>query len=220
VLLNLDAGEHANESDELWRLFDILAIACGGHAGDAASMSRVLAACAKHAIRAGAHPSYPDREGFGRRPITIGRVALAASIEAQCAALREAGRAHGIAVEYVKPHGALYHDVARDPALADAVLCGAVDALGAPTVIGPPRGALRDATIVRGLRYLREGFADRNTHADGSLIPRGEPGALITDPAAAVARAQALVDVDTICVHADTPNALAIARAVREATRD
>jgi UPF0271 protein len=216
VLLNLDAGERDDESEELYRLFDILAIACGGHAGDAASMRRVLAACTRHGIQAGAHPSYPDREHFGRRTIAIAPAELAASIEAQCAALRDLARD----IDYVKPHGALYHDATRDRALADAVLAGATAALGTPAVIGPPRGALHDAAVARGLRYLREGFADRTTRPDGTLVPRGEPDALITDPAAAARRARSLAGVDTICVHADTPNALAIARAVREALRD
>jgi len=131
----------------------------------------------------------------------------------QCLRLAAIARDHGLRVEWVKPHGALYHDAAADDVLADAVLAGARAALGDIIVIGPPRGAL-----ARAPRYLREGFADRRTRPDGTLVPRTEPGALIEDPAAAAARARMLVrEVDTICVHADTPNALAIAGAVREA---
>jgi len=214
MITNLDAGERDDETEELWRLFDLLNIACGGHAGDDASMARVARCAAEPRPRIGAHPSYPDREHFGRRSLAIAPADLEASVRAQCARLGALAR-----VGHVKPHGALYHDAARDPALAQAVLAGAVAALGDVTVIGPPHGALLDAARARGLPYLREGFADRRYLADGRLAPRSEPDALILDPAAAAAQALRLADVDTICVHGDTPGALAIARAVCEAVR-
>ncbi len=223
MLFELDAGEHDDEPEELWRAVDALNVACGGHAGDAASMARVIAFCARTGVRVGAHPSYPDRDGFGRRTLVMTPDALATSVEAQCAALAAIARDAGVRVEHVKPHGALYHDAARDPALAGAVVGGAALALGdAIAVIGPPAGALARAAAARGLRYLREGFADRGTRPDGSLIPRGEPGALIEDPAVAAARALSLATgatIDAMCVHADTPGALAIVHAVREALR-
>jgi UPF0271 protein len=244
VILQLDAGELPDESEVLWSLFDVLAIACGGHAGDASSMARVVASCAGHLLpepgsppgpaspqkppiprfhpsrsRVGAHPSYPDRANFGRLSLDLSPAALAASIAEQCAALAAIARAHELAVDWVKPHGALYHDAAAHEPIARALLDGACSALGDHfTVIGPPRGALRDAAESRGLGYAREGFADRGRRPDGSLIPRGEPGALITDRVAAAAQARALLrsgEVDAICVHADTPGALAIARAIR-----
>lgn len=214
--LNLDAGELASETEALWALFDLLSCACGGHAGDAASMARVAAFCAAHETRLGAHPSYPDRASFGRQTMAIAPARLADEITAQIEALA----AHGPVVA-VKPHGALYHDAARDEAIADAVVHGAIVALGTDvTVIGPPRGALAEAAAASGLAYAREGFADRRMRADGSLVPRGEPNALIEDPREAAAQARALAgEVETICVHGDTPNALAIARAVRAALR-
>ncbi len=222
-LLNLDAGERDDEPPELWGWFDLLSIACGGHAGDAASMARVVEFCvANPGPRIGAHPSYPDREGFGRRTLAIDLAALEASIAEQCLALDTIARAHGMTVEAIKPHGALYHDAARSPELARAVVRGAMLALGSSIgeigMIGPPAGALRDAAAAAGLRYAREGFADRRMQPDGTLVPRSQPDALIADPVEAAAQAVALaMQVDTICVHADTPNALAIARAVREA---
>jgi UPF0271 protein len=216
MLLELDAGERDDESEELWAFFDVLNVACGGHAGDEASMTRIAAFCASRARpRVGAHPSYPDREGFGRRTIAIGVDALAQTIEQQCSALATiAGD-----VLWMKPHGALYHDAAVQPQLASAVIRGATRALGKGfTVIGPPAGALHDAAAAAGLPYLREGFADRRMRADGSLVPRSEPDALITEPVRAAAQARVLADaVDAMCVHGDTPGALAIARAVREA---
>ena len=221
ALLNLDAGEHDDEPPELWALFDVINVACGGHAGDARSMSRVASFCAGAQIQVGAHPSYPDREGFGRRTLPMEPAALSATVRDQCAALAEVAREHGLAVGWLKPHGALYHDAAARPAVARAVLEGAVAALGdAIAVIGPPAGWFRTEASALGLRYAREGFADRARRPDGSLVPRSQAGALITDPAAAAVQARALArDVDTICVHADTPGALAIARAVREAVR-
>jgi UPF0271 protein len=218
VLLNLDAGEHDDEVEELWQLFDVLAIACGGHAGDVRSMTRVVGFCARTRRAIGAHPSYPDRESFGRRTMAIEPDVLAASVAEQCAALAAIARAHGVAVEWLKPHGALYHDAAANAVLAHAMLGGAIAVLGSDlTVIGPPAGALHEAATAIGLRYAREGFADRRMRDDGSLVPRSEPDALLVDPAAAAAQAVALsAHVDTICIHADTPDALAIARAVRD----
>ena len=224
MLLNLDAGELDTETEELWSLFDVLACACGGHAGDAISMARVAAFCARsahgsnHLVRLGAHPSYPDRAQFGRRSMTLEPRELARQVAAQCGALAEAAATHGIGVLMVKPHGALYHDAARDPAIAGAVVHGAIAALGdAIVIIGPATGALATETAASGLPYLQEGFADRRMRADGSLVPRSEPDALILDPAECAAQARRLLaHVDTICVHGDTPNAIAIARAVRE----
>ncbi len=207
IAMNLDAGEREDESPELWQLFDIVAIACGGHAGDDASMARVIQAC--HAQTLAAHPSYPDRPGFGRKTIAIAPDALATAVEQQCAALARVAARYGRRIEWVKPHGALYHDVTHDLALAEAVVRGAHAALGEVGFI---------ARAPLGARYLREGFADRAMRPDGTLVPRGEPGALIMDPAAAAAQALRLAlggEVDTICIHGDTPNAIAIARAVR-----
>lgn len=211
VWLNIDAGELETEPEELWRLADIVNVACGGHAGDDASMRRVCAV----ARRVGAHPSYPDRAGFGRTTMAMPADALAASIEAQVAALA------GIAkLETVKAHGALYHDANRDPTLARIVVEAA--ARYGAAVIGPAKGALHDAASSAGVTYLREAFADRGMRDDGTLIPRGEPGALVDDPVRAAGQAIGLAcrgDVDTICVHGDTPRALEIARAVRDALK-
>lgn len=221
VLLNLDAGEYPDEPEALWALFDVLNIACGGHAGDAGSMERVVTWCARSGTAIGAHPSYPDRAGFGRRTLAIEPAALADAVAEQCAALAAIARQHARRVAYVKPHGALYHDAAADNAIADAVLGAVIHVLGdAIVVIGPPAGALRHAAGAFGLAYASEGFADRRMRADGSLVPRTEPDALLIEPAEAAAQARGLATrVDTICVHADTPGALAIAGAVHGALR-
>lgn len=276
VLLNLDAGESPSESPELWALADILCVACGGHAGDSASMERVVRFCADRrragllAPRLGAHPSYPDRANFGRvsrMPSTdYERQTLFNDLVRQVTELVGIGAQWNVQVEVIKPHGALYHDANRDAPLARDVVRVAGEALqrvaertgrdAAMALIGPPSGQLRDAfdptsSMVRnvigpaalnmmkpafdvmrptvqpvmerfddiyGRGYLREAFADRRTRPDGSLVPRTEPGALITDPAEAAARAREILatrGADTICCHADTPNALEIVTAVR-----
>ena len=181
-------------------------------------MNRVVAFCAGHGIEVGAHPSYVDREGFGRRSLTVAPALLEQQIFEQCAALAKIAAELGVKVTFVKPHGALYHDAARDSALAAALIDGAVRALGQVAVLGPWWGdpALQTLAVARGLTYWREGFADRALRADGSLVPRSEPGALIHDPATAAAQARALASkVEAICIHGDSPNALAIARALR-----
>lgn len=181
-------------------------------------MRRVVAFCAAHGIEVGAHPSYVDRESFGRRSVAVDPDELETQIHAQCSALAVIAREHGVPITFVKPHGALYHDAAREPVLAAAVIDGAVRALGRIAVLGPSWGtpALEAVAKARALAYWREGFADRALRADGSLVPRSEPGALIQDPASAAAQARALAgSVDAICIHGDSPNALSIARAVR-----
>jgi UPF0271 protein len=218
ALLNVDLGELPEEDEELYASAHLANVACGGHAGDVVSMRLATERCRRHGTRLGAHPSYPDREGFGRKPMAIDPAALRASVAAQCRALVEAA---GERPRFVKAHGALYHAAREDEAIASALVAGARDALGEGiSFLGPAAGALRVCVAREGLGYLCEGFADRGTRADGTLIPRGEPGALVTDAASAASNAVALARsgaVDTICVHGDTPGAVVIARAVRDA---
>jgi len=221
VFLNVDLGELPDEPEGLYECANVANIACGGHAGDEATMERAVERCRAHSVRIGAHPSYPDREGFGRRDMAIGADALRNSVAEQCARLARIAARQNSVVEFVKAHGALYHAARSDDAVADAVLSGARLALGpGVTVIGPAGGALADVAARAGAPYAREGFADRATRPDGALVPRGEAGAVVTDPSAAAARARELIargDVETVCVHGDTPDAVAIARAVRAA---
>jgi UPF0271 protein len=223
VLLNIDAGELPDEPEELTAIADLVHVACGGHAGDAASMERVLRACKAHATLPGAHPSYEDREGFGRRELEVPAEEIARSVARQCRALAVLAQAQGLEVLHVKPHGALYHAANRDRALAAAVAHGAQAGLTVKasriTLVGPPQGELRAAASAAGMLFLREGFADRAMRPDGTLVPRTEPGAVLTDPAAARAQARRLAragDFDTLCVHGDTAGAVDIARAVRD----
>jgi UPF0271 protein len=221
VLLNIDLAELPDEPELLYAFAHVANIACGGHAGDAATMGRAVQLCRAHGTRIGAHPSYPDRDGFGRRAMAIAPDALRASVAEQCARLATIAHAHGETVTFVKPHGALYHAASERTALAEAVINGAVDALGgAVTVVGPAQGELAATAARARLAYAREGFADRLTLPCGTLVPRAQPGALLLDPALCAERARSLASrggVETICVHGDTPGAVAIARAVRTA---
>jgi UPF0271 protein len=219
LLLNIDAGELPGEPEALYALAHLVNIACGGHAGDEASMARVLGFCKRFTTMAGAHPSYADREGFGRRALQVAAEDLEASVRTQLRALARIAERTRVPVAHVKPHGALYHAANRDAALARAVVRASQAALGGPlTIVGPAGGALEEAARSHGLAFAREGFADRGVMPDGSLIPRGTPGDMITDPPVAAARARQLAasgSVDTICVHGDTEGSVDIARAVR-----
>ena len=216
--LNIDVGELADEPEALYGLAHEVNIACGGHAGDEASMRRALIACARHGTAAGAHPGYEDRAHFGRRSLDLDERALEESVHGQCARLGALGRTLGVPIVHAKLHGALYHDAGRDEAKATACVRGIVRALGPVRVLGLERSVLPAVAAAHGCRFGREGFADRGLRPDGSLVPRGAPGALLHDPAQAAAQALRLApEVDTLCVHGDSPGAADIARAVRSA---
>lgn len=216
ITLNLDAGERDDETPELWAAAHVLSVACGGHAGDEALAARVVAAAIAAGVAVAAHPSYPDRAGFGRTRMDVAPEALEAEIHAQCMLLRRVADAEGARVFAVKPHGALYHDASAREDVAGAIARAARRALGDDVVlVGKAGGAL---ARLAGPRFLREGFADRGVLPSGELVPRGQPGDLLLDPAAVGARAAALAAsglYDTVCVHGDSPGALALARAAR-----
>jgi 5-oxoprolinase (ATP-hydrolysing) subunit A len=218
--LNIDLGELPDEPEELYRLAHRVNVACGGHAGDEPSMRLACRRARAAGATLGAHPSFEDRANFGRLALAVEPADLRRSVARQCAALRTIGLEESVAIAHVKPHGALYHAANADPLLAAAVVEGALDVLGPVAIVGPPWGALSDAAGVRGLAFLREGFADRGYSEDGTLLPRGTPGALLSDPALATEQARRLAAskrFDTLCVHGDTPHAVEVARAVRAA---
>ncbi|MCS6902292.1 MAG: LamB/YcsF family protein, partial [Myxococcales bacterium] len=177
------------------------------------SMERAAALAMRYGVTLAAHPSYPDREHFGRRSIPMLPDELRRTVAAQCSALR---RVSPQPIRHAKAHGALYHDLARDPTLTAAFLAGVSEGLEVPppdlVILGSPKLVVGEATL------LREGFADRGYDAFGHLLPRGAPGALLLDPMEAAAQARRLDasgHFDVLCVHGDTPNAVAVARAVR-----
>lgn len=222
--LNIDLGELPDEPEQLYALANVANVACGGHAGDSASMVRAIKLAMVYGTSIAAHPSYPDRANFGRVSMSIALPALRESVASQCAALYAEAAQQSAHVSMVKPHGALYHDANKSPLVAQAVLAGVLDGLRLDaaqlTVVGPPTGELAREAARLGALFHREGFADRGYAPDGSLIPRTAPGALLHDPAEAAAQARALASsgrFDTLCVHGDGARAVEIAAAVSEA---
>jgi len=228
--INCDLGEwsHPEPSpdDALFPLISSANVACGFHAGDAAVMAETAARCARDGIAVGAHPSYRDREGFGRRDMDPPADVLLAELAEQLEALAGSGAE----LKYVKPHGALYNRIGHDDPQAD-VVARAAAAAGLP-LLGQPGTAIHRAAARHGVRFVTEGFLDRAYRDDGSLVPRSQPGALITDPDAAGRRAVRIVlegvvetitggeialRVESLCVHSDTPGALGILQAVHSA---
>src|SRR4051812_48498507 len=187
-------------------------VACGFHAGDPLTIERTVTAAAERGVRVGAQVSYPDLVGFGRRPMDIGPTELAADVLYQIGAVAAFCRVAGTRLAYVKPHGALYNRIVDDEEQATAV-CHAITryADGLPLLTLPGSVAADVAERV-GLPVVHEGFADRAYTAAGRLVPRSEPGAVLTDVEAVAAHAVQLAQsgtVQSICVHGDTPNAAA-----------
>ena len=221
VDLNIDLGELPDEPEELYALATVVNLACGGHAGDAASMTRSVALAMRYGARIAVHPSYPDREQFGRARMAIPPDMLYESIVDQIGALKGIANRAGARVWGAKPHGALYHAASEDAQLAaallDAVVASHPDRL---VVVGPPWGHLESASRARQLRYAREGFADRSYDERGRLVARGAVNDILVDPKACAGQAIRLAEsgtIETICVHGDTPHAVTIAREVRKA---
>jgi 5-oxoprolinase (ATP-hydrolysing) subunit A len=235
--LNADVGEASEPTAvaierSLLRVVTSANIACGGHAGDDESMRQTMQVALEHGVTIGAHPSYPDRVGFGRRTIEISVADLSKSLSEQIGALMAIADGLGAQVQSVKPHGALYGEVARGRSSFGALL-GVMQELCGPDValVLPSATPAVELATTRGRPVLQEGFADRAYAADGALVARRETNAVYDDPIMAAAQALALVEkgtvtaadgtvlslaVDTLCVHGDSPNALAMANAVRQ----
>lgn len=232
--LNSDLGETwrgapTADDDAMFALVSSANIACGFHAGDAAAMRESVARAAHTGVAIGAHPSYDDREFFGRRTLDIDAESLRVGLDAQFAALREAGAD----IRYVKPHGALYNRIVHDRVQARAAV-GAVlalaESLGRPVPVLGLGGEIEAQTRAAGLEFVREAFLDRAYEPDGTLTARDRPGAVLDSAAQVADRAVQLVrdgtvvavdgsilraDAASLCVHGDTPAAVAMAAAVR-----
>ncbi len=230
--LNADVGEMHPDLDE--RIVEVVTsvnIACGGHAGDEASMRRVAGLAARHGVRVGAHPSYVDAVNFGRVRHDVPPQLLGAQLVEQIERLADVSPG---GVAYVKPHGALYHAAAADPvvaqALLDAVLT-ASDRIGARLAVMGQSGSLYvDSARAAGLGTILEGFADRAYRRDGRLVPRTEPGAVLTEESDVVSQVTGLargevitadghlitMRAESVCLHSDTPGSADLARRIRD----
>jgi UPF0271 protein len=228
VDLNCDLGEGSGNDRAVMPLVSSANVACALHAGDPTTMRRTVALARDHGVAVGAHPGLADRAGFGRRTIALSAEEAYGLVLYQIGALAAIARAEGVGLAHVKAHGAVYNAAARDAALADALLA-AVTAFDPNLLLfGQPAPAERGGARRVACRGV---FADRAYRADGRLVPRDATGAVINDPQAAAARVLAMVcdggvravdgtwvalRTDTVCVHGDSPRAVAIARAVRE----
>ncbi len=217
VDLNADVGEGLDD-EALMPFLTSVSVACGGHAGDRESMRRTLAAASRHQLRAGAHPSYPDRENFGRLEMAISDDELEESLLEQVTALSYVAADQGIALTHVKAHGALYNRAWRDPQVAQVVARVVAGFNPSLAVFCPPGSAQQAAADKANLRAVREVFLDRGYSAEGGLISRGSQGDILYDPVALPEQISNLapLEFDTMCVHGDNPAALELLRAARE----
>lgn len=232
--LNADLGEHDGPpppaARALLRVVTSVNVACGWHAGDQDSMRGTAAEALRLGVQLGAHPSYPDREGFGRRALPMTPAEITDAVTRQIDALCEAARLEGAVVAHVKPHGALYNVAWRDARVAAAIVAAVASRPGALAMYAPERSALAAHARACGVRVVSEGFVDRAYEDDGTLTPRGMAGAVLHDAAAASRRAvewartgcvrarsgvTLAMPIETLCVHGDTPEAAAIAAGVR-----
>ncbi len=237
VDLNSDVGESFGR----WQLGDdagVLAavtsanVACGFHAGDATTLRRTCALAAEHGVTVGAQVGYRDLAGFGRRFIDMDPAELVDDLLYQIGALEALARASGLSVRYVKPHGALYNAIVTHEAQAHAVVEAVRTYDPALPLVGLPGSAVLARAEEAGLRTVREAFADRAYTPEGTLVSRREPGAVLDDPAEVARRvvqmvtegqvravdgSQVDVEVDSVCVHGDSPGAVAMAEQVRDA---
>jgi UPF0271 protein len=231
IELNADIGEGCDDG-ALMPYLTRTSIACGGHAGDTASMLMALRLAAEHGVTVGAHPGYPDRNGFGRQVLVAPADDIARWVTQQTETLATHAARLGMRLAHVKPHGALYNMAASDRNVAEAIAQAVATFDASLILVGLAGSQLVAAGRAAGLRVLNEAFADRRYQSDGGLVSRETQGALLTDPAAAAQQALALaqrepvatlegatiwVHAETLCLHSDTPGALNIARAVHAA---
>jgi 5-oxoprolinase (ATP-hydrolysing) subunit A len=231
---NADLGEDCGDDAGVIPWISSASIACGGHAGDARTMAATVRLCREHGVAIGAHPSYPDRAGFGRQAIDMPLDALLQSIREQVEALAEVAARAGTRLAHVKPHGALYNRSAVDPGLA-AAIAEAVCAIDPGLrLFGLAGSASLTAAQAAGLAAVAEAFADRRYRPGGTLVPRSEAHAVIDDPALAAEQVLSLLragrvtaddgstlelQADTICLHGDRPDAADFAARLHRAIR-
>jgi len=225
--LNCDMGENIGNDEDIMPYITSANIACGFHAGDENTMRETVRLAKRYGVTVGAHPSWEDREGFGRNEMSLPPEEVEALILEQVNALVEIAKAEGVELVHVKPHGALYNQAAKDRALANAI-ARAVKTVSVDLVlVGLAGSGLVEAGVEVGLMIANEGFPDRNYNPDGTLVSRKQPHAIIESPEEIASHAIELVkhgidfggrrvNVDTLCLHGDHPRAADNARMVHE----
>jgi len=223
VDLNADVGEGMGDDAGLLAIVTSANVACGGHAGDPQTMDATIKIALERGVAVGAHPSYPGQEHFGRQSVKLAPETLERELLVQLDLLASIARASGAVLHHVKPHGALYNDAAKDKRLAATVATAIARFDPRLILVGLARSALLEAGEAAGLRVAGEGFCDRAYEPDGSLRPRSLPHAVYDDPRTAASQALSLVeraDIETLCIHGDSPHALTMAKAVRTALEE
>ncbi len=234
VDLNADMGEgfgrYRLNDDALLATVTSASIACGFHAGDPVVMRETVTNALGRGVTIGAHPGYPDLVGFGRRDLAVTPSEVEAMVVYQIGALQAVCAAAGAHLRFVKPHGSLYNRAARDSATADAIARAVRSVDASLILLGLARSALIEAAARVGIRSVSEAFVDRGYRSDGTLVPRGEPGAILIDVSTIAERALRMVETSTVlsadgtvvsvraeslCTHGDGPDAAEIVRAVR-----
>ena len=228
--LNADLGEGSGHDNELFELISSASIATGFHAGDADTMHAALSAAKSHGVAVGAHPSFWDRENFGRKELKVSGGEVFDAVKYQLGIFQAIAASIGVQPNHVKPHGALYNMAVRDEKLADTIARAIASVDPKLILFAPNNTELARAGEAHGLQVAREIFADRNYLNDGWLVPRTRPDALLHDPKEAAQRVLRMLregkvrsvegrDVDvrgeTICIHGDTPGAVEFARELR-----
>lgn len=238
--LNSDLGESFGNytcgmDEEILPYMTSANIACGFHASDPLVMQKTVHLAKENNVKVGAHPGFQDLVGFGRRAMAVPPAEITAIVEYQIGALNAFCMAEGIKMQHVKPHGALYNMAVKDDKIADAI-CKGIEAVDPSLILlGPAGSCLTKAAERIGLSVAREFFADRAYEEDGSLVARSKPGAVLTDESAAIERVIRMIEkgtvtaitgkeievsADSICVHGDSPKAIAFAKSIHQALLD
>lgn len=232
--INCDMGEGMNTDAELMPYISSASIACGYHAGDINLMNATVELALKYNVNIGAHPSYPDKENFGRTAMLLSPAEVYAIVTRQINDLTAICKSHNTKLQHVKPHGALYNTAAKDNNIAAAIARAIKENDPALILFGLPNSCLQQAATETGISFWAEAFADRTYQPGGSLTPRQQPNALIETENDSVKQVLQIVhektltavdgtimntDVQTICIHGDGKHALVLAKAIHRALR-
>ncbi|WP_194775740.1 5-oxoprolinase subunit PxpA [Pararhodonellum marinum] len=227
--LNADLGEGMGTDEAIMPYIQSCNIACGGHTGNDQTMQGTIRLALQHKVKIGAHPSYPDRVNFGRISIKMDKECLKANILDQIQSLDTLIKENGGTLNHIKPHGALYNDAAKNPEVAELMVELVRQYYSGVALFVPFKSVIEDKARTAGIDYRIEGFADRNYFADGSLIPRQHPKAVLTSITEVLAHVGRMaedhviqcldgtlipVQIQTLCVHGDNPKAVQLAKAI------
>ena len=214
MTLNCDLGEGIGNDAAIMPYIDEANIACGFHAGDAFTMRETVALCIRHGVKMGAHPSYLDRENFGRKEIELSPEEIYLLVKKQIETLNQIVKTAGGTLNHVKPHGALYNTSAKNPEVAKAIAKAVKDVSGDLILFGLKGSLSIEVAQKMDLKTAEEAFADRRYENDGTLTPRSQPGACFTDVQDVLNQVEK-IKADTWCIHGDGPHALEFAKALK-----